>query len=58
MTANNCYIITEYCPQGDLAALLANTGTAALTQAVSPTNKHCPSSLHSHADLHTYMDRE
>jgi serine/threonine protein kinase len=26
MTANNCYIVTEYCPQGDLAALLTKKG--------------------------------
>jgi serine/threonine-protein kinase ULK/ATG1/polo-like kinase 4 len=42
MTANNCYIVTEFCPQGDLAALLAKRGTAAPTQAACPTMKPSP----------------
>jgi serine/threonine protein kinase len=27
MTANNCYIVTEYCPQGDLGSIIAKKGT-------------------------------
>lgn len=26
MTANNCYIVTEFCPQGDLASILTKKG--------------------------------
>ena len=39
MTANNCYIVTEFCPQGDLAALLAKKGTAPLMQVGCPKRK-------------------
>jgi serine/threonine protein kinase len=39
MTANNCYIVTEFCPQGDLAALLAKKGTPPLMQAGCPKRK-------------------
>lgn len=58
MTTNNCYIITEYYPQGDLAALLTQKGTTDRMQDASLTRKHCPCWPESSADLPISTPRE
>lgn len=40
MTNNNCYIVTDYCEDGDFGVLLNRRGTSLSTQSVYQLTRH------------------